>query len=55
MTTYISIGLLIVIAVLIFGAGFVVGRNNPKGIDKASKLTESAVNKAKEKAKGLGK
>ena len=51
MTTFISIALLIIIAALIFCAGFVVGRNNPKRGDRASKLTDSAVEKAKEKAK----
>ncbi|MBP1749227.1 MAG: hypothetical protein H6Q52_1766 [Deltaproteobacteria bacterium] len=51
MTTFISIALLIIIAALIFGAGFLVGRNNPKREGRAIKLTDSAVEKAKEKAK----
>jgi len=48
----ISIALMIIIAALIFGAGFLTGRNHPKPGDRASKLTESAVEKAKEKARG---
>jgi len=52
MNTCISIALMIIIAALIFGAGFLVGRNHPKAGDRASKLTESAVEKAKEKARG---
>ena len=52
MNTGISIALMIIIAALIFGAGFLTGRNHPKPGDRASKLTESAVEKAKEKARG---
>lgn len=51
MNVYVSIAVLIIIAALIFGAGFLVGRNHPKAGDRASKLTDSAVVKAKEKAK----
>jgi hypothetical protein len=53
MMTYVSIALLIIIAALIFGAGFLAGRNNPKTGDRASKLTDSAVEKAKEKTKDI--
>lgn len=52
MNAYISIAFMIIIAALIFGAGFLAGRNHPKTGDRASKLTESAVEKAKEKTRG---
>jgi len=51
--TYVSLALLIIIAALIFGAGFLIGRNNPKAGDRATKLTDSAVEKAKEKTKDI--
>lgn len=53
MTTYVVVALLVVMAALIFWAGFLVGRNNPRRADKAQRLEESAVEKAREKAKEM--